>query len=120
MQALLNAMLQDSSIREMAGQFKKKQGQAFVYGLAGTQKHSAFAACYLQNTAVIITSGSQELSGWREDLQSLLPDTEVVELPVLDMAEFNAAAKGLHRLARRMEVLGRLLKGDRLVVLATV
>ena len=120
MQALLNAMLQDSSIREMAGQFKKKQGQAFVYGLAGTQKHSAFAACYLQNTAVIITSGSQELSGWREDLQCLLPDTEVAELPVLDMAEFNAAAKGLHRLARRMEVLGRLLKGDRLVVLATV
>ena len=68
MQALLNAMLEDSAIKEMAGQFRKKSGQAFVYGLAGTQKHSAFAACYLQNTAVIITSGQQELNGWREDL----------------------------------------------------
>lgn len=120
MQALLNAMLEDSAIKEMAGQFRKKSGQAFVYGLAGTQKHSAFAACYLQNTAVIITSGQQELNGWREDLQCLLPDTEVAELPVLDMAEFNAAAKGLHRLARRMEVLGRLLKGEKMIVLATV
>lgn len=120
MQALLNAMLEDSAIKEMAGQFRKKSGQAFVYGLAGTQKHSAFAACYLQNTAVIITSGQQELNGWREDLQCLLPDTEVAELPILDMAEFNAAAKGLHRLAKRMEVLGRLLKGEKMIVLATV
>ena len=120
MQALLNAMLEDSAIKEMAGQFRKKSGQAFVYGLAGTQKHSAFAACYLQNTAVIITSGQQELNGWREDLQCLLPDTEVAELPILDMAEFNAAAKGLHRLAKRMEVLGRLLKGEQMIVLATV
>ncbi|MGM9540529.1 transcription-repair coupling factor [Anaerovibrio sp.] len=120
MQALLNAMLEDSAIKEMAGQFRKSGGQAFVYGLAGTQKHSAFAACYLHNTAVIVTSGQQELNGWREDLQCLLPETEILELPVLDMVEFNAAAKGLHRLARRMEVLGRLLKGERLVVLATV
>ena len=120
MQALLNAMLEDSAIKEMAGQFRKKSGQAFVYGLAGTQKHSAFAACYLQNTAVIITSGQQELNGWREDLQCLLPDTEVAELPILDMAEFNAAAKGLHRLSKRMEVLGRLLKGEQMIVLATV
>lgn len=120
MQALLNAMLADSAVGEMAGQFKKSRGQAFVYGLAGTQKHSAFAACYLHNTAVIITSSSQELSSWREDLRCLLPQTELVELPVLDMAEFNAAAKGLHRLAKRMEVLGRLLGGERLVVLATV
>ena len=120
MQALLNAMLEDSAIKEMAGQFRKKSGQAFVYGLAGTQKHSAFAACYLQNTAVIITSGQQELNGWREDLQCLLPDTEVAELPIMDMAEFNAAAKGLHRLAKRMEVLGRLLKGEQMIVLATV
>lgn len=120
MQALLNAMLADSAVGEMAGQFRKSRGQTFVYGLAGTQKHSAFAACYLHNTAVIITSSSQELNSWREDLQCLLPQTELMELPVLDMADFNAAARGIHRLAKRMEVLGRLISGEKLVVLATV
>jgi len=123
MQALLNAMLEDNSIKEMADQFRKKKAQTFVYGLAGTQKHGALAACcqgVQTGPVVIITSDRQELNQWREDLQCLLPHTPAVELPVLDMADFNAAAKGIHRLARRMEVLGRLLKGEPMIVLAAV
>lgn len=122
MQALLKGLLKDDSIKNMAARYGKGKGQAFVYGLAGTQKHAAFAACYQQKpqTTVIITHGQQELAEWREDLQTLLPQVEAVELPLLDMAEFAAAAKGIHRAAKRMEILGRLLKGEHLIVLATV
>ncbi len=122
MQALLKAMLKDNAIKEMAQGYAGKKGKVFAYGLAGTQKHGAMAACFGQvpGPAAIITSDQQELNQWKEDLSALLPETTVLELPVLDMAEFNAAAKGIHRLARRMEVLGRLLKGEELIVLATV
>ena len=46
MQALLKGLLKDDSIKNMAARYGKGKGQAFVYGLAGTQKHAAFAACY--------------------------------------------------------------------------
>ena len=122
MQALLEAMLQDDAVKEILQGYGEKSGKVFAYGLAGTQKHGTMAACFERVPApvVIITSDQQELNLWKEDLASLLPDATILELPVLDMAEFNAAAKGIHRLARRMEVLGRLLKDEELIVLSTV
>lgn len=157
MRALLEAMLADNSIREMAEQFRRDKAITFVYGLAGTQKHGAVAACWsgtgqqriaisagksnetngvavevenatrqkangalAEGPLVIIAADQQELNGWREDFACLLPEVPVLELPVLDMADFAAAAKGVFRLARRMEVLGRLLKGEPFVLLATV
>ena len=121
MQALLKAMLKDKAIKEIADRYGAKKARTLAYGLAGTQKHTAVAACFsLAGPLTIIVSDQQELNQWKDDLGCLLPEIEVLELPVLDMAEFNAAAKGIHRLARRMDVLGRLLQGEQCIVLATV
>ncbi|HAQ55141.1 MAG TPA: transcription-repair coupling factor, partial [Anaerovibrio sp.] len=121
MQNLLSVMLKDSSIEQMSTCYNRGKGQAFVYGLSGTQKHASFCACYAENprTSIIITYDQDELGAWKDNLTSLLPDTEVVELPVLDMVDFNAAAKGIARNSRRMEILGSLLKGDTRIILAT-
>ena len=121
MQNLLSVMLKDSSIEQMSTCYNRGKGQAFVYGLSGTQKHASFCACYAENprTSIIITYDQDELGAWKENLTSLLPDTEVVELPILDMVDFNAAAKGIARNSRRMEILGSLLKGDTRIILAT-
>jgi len=121
MQNLLSVMLQDSNIQQMSTCYNREKGQAFVYGLSGTQKHASFSACYAENpqTTVIITHDGEEINKWREDLATLLPDTEVVEMPVLDMVDFTVAAKGITQNSRRMELLGRLLKGEQLIVLTT-
>ena len=121
MQSLLTAMLKDKAIREIAEGYEASKARTFAYGLSGTAKHAAVAACFsLAGPVAIVVSDQQELNQWKEDLSGLLPQTDVWELPVLDMAEFNAAAKGIHRLARRMDVLGRLLQGEQCIVLATV
>ena len=121
MQNLLSVMLKDSSIEQMNTCYNREKGQAFVYGLSGTQKHASFSACYADHprTSIIITYNQEELAAWRENLATLLPDTEVAELPVLDMVDFNVAAKGIARNSRRMEILGSLLKGDTRIVLTT-
>ena len=95
MQALLKAMLEDNAILEMAKNYQRTRGSYFVYGMAGTAKHAALASCYQREAkaVVIITHNQQELSEWKEDLQELLPQSEIMELPVLDMADFTAAAK---------------------------
>lgn len=121
MQNLLSVISEDSSIEQMSTCYARKKGQAFVYGLSGTQKHASFSACYAAapRTSIIITYDSDELGKWRENLQALLPDTDIVEMPVLDMVDFTVAAKGIAQNSRRMELLGRLLKGERLIVLTT-
>lgn len=115
------AMLQDKSVAKISRSFVKSRGQTFVYGLAGSQKHAVFAAGYRQSekTAVIITSGKEALESWRQDLESLLPDTVIAELPALDMISFAAAAQSRTLAARRMDVLGRLVRGERMIVLTT-
>lgn len=122
MQNILTAMLNDGGLEQMCGCFNRKKGQAFVYGMSGTQKHASFCACYRENprTSVIITHSQQELQDWREDLSTLLPNVTIAELPILDMVDFSAAAKGLQQNARRMELMGRLLqREENLIVIAT-
>ena len=121
MHNLLSVMLKDSSIKQMSTCYNREKGQAFVYGLSGTQKHASFSACYAEKPKVtmIVTHESEELAKWREDLSALLPEAEVVELPVLDMVDFTVDAKGIARNSQRMEILGRILKGEALIVLTT-
>ncbi|WP_297570177.1 transcription-repair coupling factor [uncultured Anaerovibrio sp.] len=121
MHNLLSVMLKDSSIKQMSTCYNREKGQAFVYGLSGTQKHASFSACYAEKPKVtmIVTYEVEELAKWREDLSALLPEAEVVELPVLDMVDFTVDAKGIARNSQRMEILGRILKGEALIVLTT-
>lgn len=121
MHNLLSVMLKDSSIKQMSTCYNREKGQAFVYGLSGTQKHASFSACYAEKpkATIIVTHESEELAKWREDLSALLPEAEVVELPVLDMVDFTVDAKGIARNSQRMEILGRILKGEALIVLTT-
>lgn len=121
MHNLLSVMLKDSSIKQMSTCYNREKGQAFVYGLSGTQKHASFSACYAEKPKVtmIVTYEAEELAKWREDMSALLPEAEVVELPVLDMVDFTVDAKGIARNSQRMEILGRILKGEALIVLTT-
>ena len=119
MHSLLAALLQDSLIRDVRNCFAGNT-QSLVYGLAGSQKHAVFAACYADapRPLILLTHQHESLSDWRQDLHALLPDTEVLELPELDAMDVQATAKGIELSARRMEVLGHLMRGENCIVLA--
>lgn len=120
MKALFEAMRTDEAIRQATGCFQKARGQSMLYGLSGAQKHSVFAAAYEASPqpCVILTYDRDALEAWRENLSFLLPGRTVAELPAADIVAFRTEAKSLDLAARRMDVLGRLLRGEPMIVIA--
>lgn len=123
MNIMLSAVLEDSSVKEMYRCFKKKKGAAFAYGLAGAHKHCVLAACRAaadeKRPLIIITRDMQQTNEWWEDLHALLSDDIIMELPVVDMAEFNRAASSVELMSKRMDILGKLLRGEPVIVIAS-
>ena len=120
MKALFEAMGKDEAVRQTADCFHKKRGQSLVYGLSGAQKHAVFAAAYNASPRpfVVIVHDRDALESWRENLSFLLPGRAVAELPAADVVSFRTAAKSLELTAKRMDVLGRLLRKEPIIVLA--
>ena len=120
MNALFTAMLQDGALQRLRENTQGEPREALIYGLGGSQKHAAVAACYasMPQMMAIICHSSETLSDWKEDLRLLLPKVPIVELPEVDTFDVKAAAKSQERAARRMEVLGRLVRGEHVIVLA--
>ncbi|MBQ3970574.1 MAG: transcription-repair coupling factor [Selenomonadaceae bacterium] len=119
MNSLFAAMLQDSSLRKLQEYFSGKF-QTLVYGLGNAQKHAAFAACFqlAPRPLVILVHNREALQEWEEDLRTLLPEVPVLELPELDSFQVQAAVKSVERSARRMDVLGHLVRKEPAIVLA--
>lgn len=120
MKALFDAMQRDEAVRRTTECFCKICGQSLIYGISGAQKHAIFAAAYdaLPRSFVILTYDRDALEAWREDLSFLLPGRTIAELPVADVVTFQTAARSIESTAKRMDLLGRLLRGEPIVLLA--
>nr|WP_092073599.1 transcription-repair coupling factor [Dendrosporobacter quercicolus]NSL48005.1 transcription-repair coupling factor [Dendrosporobacter quercicolus DSM 1736]SDM64198.1 transcription-repair coupling factor (superfamily II helicase) [Dendrosporobacter quercicolus] len=121
MNKLFEAMKADVAFSK-ALECYQAQGQNVVYGLTGTQKSAVIAAAYQQNprATVIVTGNNEGLEQLHTDLGTLLPDAVIADLPALDIVTFSAAAKSVELAARRMDVLGRLVRQEKIIVLATI
>ena len=77
MHSLFAAMLQDKSLQRLQECFCGGASETLAYGLGGSQKHAAVAACYEAGPqpTVIILHSRESLEEWREDL-SLLPSED--------------------------------------------
>lgn len=120
MKKLFKAIESDvSAARALAG-YAAAQKQTWVYGITGTQKTSTLAAAYRNKprTTVVITANRQSSEKYLSDLATLLPEAKVVELPSADIITFTAAAKSLELQAIRMDVLGKMVKGEPVIILA--
>lgn len=104
-------------LQEAAG---KRLQQVLLYGLGGSVKYAAFAACAQKTEAplVVLVHGREALNEWRDSLVSLLPDRPILVLPQVDDSSVVAEAKGMERAARRMDILVRLAERKKVVVLA--
>lgn len=120
MHKILEETLRDEMIREAAKKFSQ-HGEFLIYGVTGSQKVLPTAAAYSLNPRpmVILLSGREKIPEWRDDLAGFLPDVEVVELPELDLIDVQASTIGVERQAKRLEILARLLRGEKFIVLAS-
>ena len=119
MNSLFAALSSNAGVKKLQACLQEKPQETLVYGLTGSQKHVVLAAAYstAPQPLVILVHSNEAISDWREDLLSLLPGTEVLELPELDMMTVQAEARSMERSARRMDVLVRLMRKDNVIVL---
>ena len=119
MKALLEAIQEDEAVCGVLECFGRSHGQSLVYGTSGAQKHVIFAAAYAKKPRpfVILVHDKDSLEAWREDLSFLLPGRIIAELPAVDVVTFQATAKSMELTVRRMDVLGRLLRKEPIIVL---
>ena len=124
MNVLFSILRADRSVRALSEVLDAAPQQILAHGFSGSMKHAATAAAYdgSPRPLAILTSGREALRAWREDLETLLPEADVYELPELDRMDFAAhgAAKGLERSAQRMNILARLLRHEPIIVLADI
>ena len=120
MHKILEEALRDPTILAAAKKFSKR-GEFLIYGVAGAQKILTAASAYelKPRPMIILVSDREKISAWRDDLNEL-SGAEVVELPEMDLVDVNASTVGLERQAKRLEILARLLRGEKIIVLATV
>jgi transcription-repair coupling factor (superfamily II helicase) len=121
MNNLFKIMQTDQGIKRTITAYEMKNGQSQIYGVTGVQKSALLAAAYQSDsrTMVIIASNYESVEHLRSDFATLLPQVLVLELPALDIVSFTAAAKGIELAARRMDVLGRMARGEKIIILAT-
>lgn len=120
MKIFYEAIRGDSAVKQAVGCFIADR-ESLIYGVTGAQKSVIAAAGFAANRrpTVIVTSAAESLEQWRSDLSSLLPDTAIVDLPAVDIVAFRAEAKSIELAARRMDVLGRIERGENIIVLAS-
>ena len=120
MDSLFAALRQDGQVRQLQSVLAGEPAQTLAYGLGGAFKHAVLAASLpAGEPVVVLVHDLPALNSWRENLQSLLPGVPVLDLPELDVLAVQAAVGSMDRAARRMEILGRLVRQEPVVVLAT-
>lgn len=121
MQKFFDLYENDLSIQTLLDRFENpRHGKILVTGISGTQKTSVISKAHRESQIAIVTQDSKSLADWKRDLESFNSNLEIVELPEIDLAEFNATSRSLEISARRMEILSRLSRGENLIILAKI
>lgn len=120
MNKLFEAMRIDKAFNSAVAAYDSVKKQSSIYGLAGTQKSALVAAAYQSapQPTVILTGSHESVRQMQEDLSALLPGVEVLELPAMDVVTFTVAAKSVELAAKRMDVFTKLIRKEKIIVLA--
>lgn len=121
MKYLFECIRKDPNSLRAIERCKTGSGQSQIYGVTGTQKHTLLASCYYfaPQPFVIITGGNEAMEPLRADLSALLPNVDILIFPAVDMITFTAEAKSVELAARRMNILARIARGEKVIVIAS-
>ena len=120
MHKILQETLRDEIISESIKKFSRR-GEFLIYGVAGVQKILPVAAAFAKNPRpmIILVSDREKIPAWHDDLAEFLPNAQIFELPELDLIEINASTVGIERQAKRLEILAKLLRGEKIIVISS-
>ncbi len=118
---LFAAFHEDKQLMAAQAAFGAVGVQSVIYGVTGAQKSVLMAAAFqaAPRPTIIITASHEAVELLRTDFAALLPQVPVLELPAIDLITFAAAAKSVELASRRMDVLSRMVRGEKIIVLAT-
>ncbi len=121
MKNILSVLQRDTACLQVIKSFADKNQQTMIYGLSGAQKCMLLAAAWQDRPKqiIIITSNSESISTFLSDLTTFLPDTSIAELPAVDIVTFTAEAKSIDLMAKKMDVLGRIARHEKMIILAS-
>ncbi len=118
---LFAAFHEDKQLMAAQAAFGAVGVQSVIYGVTGAQKSVLMAAAFqaAPRPTIIIAASHEAVELLRTDFAALLPQVPVLELPAIDLITFAAAAKSVELASRRMDVLSRMVRGEKIIVLAT-
>ncbi len=122
MHRLIDIMKRSPEYRVLLDGLGDKLNQQAVYGLSGSQKSFALAALS-QTTArpmVIVTYNEDNAQEIIANLQSLLPDREVLFFPALEWMLYEVLGKSKEIEAKRIKCLATILENKQCCVVTTV
>lgn len=121
MLTLFAAFQEDKQLLAAQAAFGAAGDQSIIYGVTGAQKSVLMAAAFQASPrpTIVIAASHEAVELLRADFATLLPQVPVVELPAIDLITFAAAAKSVELASRRMDVLSRMVRGEKMIVLAT-
>ncbi len=101
-------------IGEVVTALNRKESPQMVYHITGSQK-AAFAAQILQENkqAIIITYTEEKAQKWVSDLQTWLPDRNILLFPPTEWLPFEVLGRSRETTAQRIKVLSSLLEENR-------
>ena len=112
-------------IAEIETAVARKESPQIVYHITGSQK-AAFAAQVLRNKrqSLIVTYSDEQAQKWVSDLQTWLPEREILLFPSTEWLPFEVLSRSQETTADRIRVLSSLLPANKPVqdqiVVATV
>ena len=121
MEQIFESVYKSSTMQKIMA-LSKTHNQNLVYDLNESAKHTVFAALYNENPRPIfvVTSSNESLKLWRENLESLLKNTPIFELPELINFEVEGATKSSEREQIRMNILGKIIFNEPVIVLSSM
>ncbi|WP_437350198.1 transcription-repair coupling factor [Paenibacillus humicus] len=118
MKALLEAFAADRDFQSVVSGFRKGMREQLISGLAGSSRQVLMAALRREfdQPILVVTHNMFSAQKIAEDLQELCKDDEVLLYPANELVAAEAAVSSPEMLAQRMDVLIRLSRGFRGIV----
>ena len=118
---IFSATKSDKVLTQAIEIFGQSSGQSLLYGLTGSAKSFYVAAAFsaAARPTVLIAASQQVCEQYQQELATLLPETFIGYLPAADVVSFSTTAKSKELSFKRMNLLGRLAKGEKFILLTT-
>ncbi|SMB86487.1 transcription-repair coupling factor [Desulfonispora thiosulfatigenes DSM 11270] len=118
---ILGELANSPDIELVLKSFTKNKEQ-YIYGLSGVQKNILLSLVGLKTdkSMLVVCDNLKRAKEICDDLNFLLPDYDVLYFPPLEVIPFEILAQSVEIQQQRLQVLEKLVRGERIVVVSPI